>query len=261
MRCSLLSITLGCLLGLLPIARGAQPAAPVAELPASVDTAAAQRALIEADWIDQDRRYRPGQSLKAVPPQELPGGKSTGKSAAPPSGQALPPLPERVTTAEDAAGGCDGIKNGFWGFHVASGEQDPWWQVDLGQEYRLDRVVIYNRCDRPTRTRNLRVLVAGSDGDPACKEFRQVHQHAGTAFFGFTDDKPLVVDLKAQGGHRPDRASAGPRAVLVRLGRGRSLRGGRAGQEHRLEEAGRPDQRQPAFLSRHASGRSLRPAV
>jgi hypothetical protein len=37
-------------------------------------------------------------------------------------------------------------ETGLWGFHVASGEQDPWWRVDLGQEYRLDRVVIYNRC-------------------------------------------------------------------------------------------------------------------
>jgi len=169
--------------GSVRVVRAAQPEA-------GVDVADAMRSLVEADWIDQDRRYRPGQSLKAVPPKVLPAGASAASS--------LPPIPEKVTTAEDAAGGCDGIKNGFWGFHVASGQKDAWWQVDLGREYLLDRVVVFNRCDSPTRTRNLCVLVAGGDGDPECKEFKQVYQHAGKTFYGFTDGKPLIVDLKGK---------------------------------------------------------------
>ena len=66
-----------------------------------------------------------------------------------------------VTTAQDAAGGCDGIKNGAYGFHVASGQQDPWWQVDLGAVFELDRIVVFNRTDSGTapRTRALEALV------------------------------------------------------------------------------------------------------
>ena len=99
-----------------------------------------------------------------------------------------------VTTAQDAAGGCDGIKNGRWGFHTASGETDAWWQVDLGEARKLDRVVVYNRLDRgmEKRTRNIRVLVAGRDA----KKFSLVYQHNGKVFHGFGKGKPLVVALK-----------------------------------------------------------------
>ena len=103
-----------------------------------------------------------------------------------------------VTTAEDAAGGCDGIKTGLWGFHTASGEQDPWWQVDLGRSYRLDHIVVFNRTDRGTasRTKSIQLLTAGSDGDPGCKEFKLVYQHKGEAFYGVKEGKPLVIELR-----------------------------------------------------------------
>ena len=84
----------------------------------AVDVAADVHKLVEADWIDSDRRF---------------GIQDT----------AAPAPVKTVTTVEDAAGACDGVKNGLWGFHVASGETDPWWQVDLGKECRLDRVVVY----------------------------------------------------------------------------------------------------------------------
>jgi hypothetical protein len=136
------------------------------------------RPLIEADWQRQDR------SLVAD-------AQASGRSATRVS-------PPPVTTAEDAAGGCDGIKNGLWGFHVASGEQDPWWQVDLGREVRLDRVVVYNRCGgSAARTSRLQILVAGSDGDEACKTFRQVYQHDGTPFYG-VENQPLTVRFADQ---------------------------------------------------------------
>ena len=125
------------------------------------------QALIEADWIDCDRGFRPEETVHAT---------ARPKQA--------------VTTAEDAAGGCDGIKNGLWGFHVASGEQDAWWQVDLGKQHRLDRIVVFNRCDsRVERTANLRILV--SSGEKG-KAFQQVYQHNGTPFFGVVK-QPLVV--------------------------------------------------------------------
>lgn len=96
------------------------------------------------------------------------------------------------TTREDAAGGCDGVRNGFWGF-CTHHEANPWWQVDLGRSMRLDRIVIYNRCDGRVegRAARLQVLLSG-DGRTWAKRY----QHDGKPFFGHTDGKPLVVSLK-----------------------------------------------------------------
>ena len=41
-----------------------------------------------------------------------------------------------ILPRDDAAGGCDGVKDGEYGFHTEVQNQ-PWWQVDLGQrQYR-----------------------------------------------------------------------------------------------------------------------------
>jgi hypothetical protein len=95
-----------------------------------------------------------------------------------------------VTTQHDAAGGCDGIKNGEWGFHTDS-SKNPWWQVDLGQAQSLARVVVWARTATAGRAVRIKVLLSG-DG----QEFHQVYQHDGTMFFGFKDNQPLVVALK-----------------------------------------------------------------
>ncbi len=96
------------------------------------------------------------------------------------------------TTRLDAAGACDGVKTGTWGF-CTNRQADPWWQVDLGKTAALDRVVIYNRCDSGMegRTRRLKVLLS-----PDGSKWTQVYQHDGKAFFGYTDDKPLSVAMK-----------------------------------------------------------------
>ncbi|MHC4399513.1 MAG: discoidin domain-containing protein, partial [Planctomycetota bacterium] len=137
---------------------------------AAADDGKSTWALIEADWIDADRRFSTS---------------GTTPSAALPA--------QTVTTAQDAAGGCDGVKTGLWGFHVASGEQDPWWQVDLGKPCRLDRVVIYNRCDSSeSRTSRIEILVSGGQADGPPDQFTHVYQHDGTPFGGVVR-KPLVV--------------------------------------------------------------------
>jgi cytochrome c553 len=114
------------------------------------------RARIEADWLLQDAR------------------------------RGTPVLVKE----SDAAGGVDGVKDGKWGFHTAD-ELNPWWQVDLQQSVKIGRVVLYNRCDLAAR--NARILVLVSDDG---KEFRQVYQHNGSVFYGFTDGKPLAVELQ-----------------------------------------------------------------
>jgi len=99
---------------------------------------------------------------------------------------------EPVTTKADAAGGCDGVKNGEWGFHTDNSE-NPWWQVDLGKVQEVARILIWNRNEAPERAARIKVLLS-DDG----KEFRQVYQHDGTVFQGFIDKKPLVVPLRQE---------------------------------------------------------------
>lgn len=122
----------------------------------------ARRTAIEADWLRQ---------------LEVRGGAGAVAAAG------------GITPAEDAAGGVDGVKDGKWGFHTEN-QVDPWWQVDLGASQPLGRVVLYNRCDLAER--NNRILVLVSDD---AKTWRQVYQHNGTTFLGFTDGKPLSVPL------------------------------------------------------------------
>ncbi len=96
-----------------------------------------------------------------------------------------------VTTAEDAAGACDGIKNGRWGFHT-NREENPWWQVDLGEVHELSRVLVYNRCDNSTVTRANHLIVAlSSDG----QAWEEAYRHDGKTFYGHPDGKPLAVTL------------------------------------------------------------------
>ena len=80
---------------------------------ASVSRASISREQIEADWQLQDR---------------------------------LRVTDSSVTREQDAAGACDGVKDGQWGFHTEH-EDRPWWQVDLGKPHELDRLLVYNRTD------------------------------------------------------------------------------------------------------------------
>ncbi len=130
-------------------------------LRAAFDAPPPSRQQVEADWLRQD-------DLRFLP-------ASSGSE---------------VTREQDAAGAVDGVKDGKWGFHTAD-ENQPWWQVDLGQPAPIERVAIWNRCDGHA-ARNARIIVSLSDDG---KSFRQAHQHDGTVFQGFTDQKPLVVKL------------------------------------------------------------------
>ncbi len=94
-----------------------------------------------------------------------------------------------VTPQMDAAGACDGVINGKWGFHTER-EPRPWWQVDLGQVTRIGRIVVYNRCDIPARASRMIVLLS-TDGN----DFKKAYQHNGTVFYGKTDNTPLVIQL------------------------------------------------------------------
>lgn len=141
------------------------------DLPAKQETpplkaTASTQAGIEADWLLQARVRGPAMDSKEGP----------------------------VTCEEDAAGGCDGVTTGRWGFHTRR-ENDPWWQVDLGSVRTLDRIVLYNRCDGGFASRASRIQVLLSREG---KEFTRAYQHDGTIFLGATDGKPLEVSLEGQ---------------------------------------------------------------
>ena len=119
---------------------------------------------LDADWLGEN-------AVRAVP--------------VPPSGE--------ITPEQDAGGGCDGIKDGKWGFHTTL-EDDPWWQIDLKRSMSLDQVHVYNRCDH-TVGRASRLLVLLSEEG---KQWEQVYQHDGTVFYGYTDGKPLAVNLEGK---------------------------------------------------------------
>ncbi|MHB1038306.1 MAG: HzsA-related protein [Pirellulales bacterium] len=139
------------------------PGAAFAGEPAAPEqTAAITRAQIEADWLRQDAVRTMAASAAGVTPQE------------------------------DAAGGCDGLKDGRWGFHTEN-EPNPWWQVDLGGPTALAHVVIYNRCDGGFASRAAHLIVLLSDDG---KKFTEVYRHNGTVFQGLPDGKPLLVPLK-----------------------------------------------------------------
>ena len=123
---------------------------------------------IQADWLRQDE-------LRQTP------AKSTARTG---NGSNVKP-------EQDAIGGCDGVKDGKWGFHTAD-EPNPWWQVDLGKSIALDRVVLYNRCDDCAPRNNRIMILLSADG----KTFQQAYQHNGTTFFGHSDKKPLSVPIK-----------------------------------------------------------------
>jgi hypothetical protein len=133
-----------------------------------------------------------------------------------------------ATPEEDAPGGCDGVKNGKWGFHTAL-EDNPWWQVDLGAAVPLDRLVIYNRCDHCAGRAARLAVLASQDG----KDFRPAYRHDGTTFWGQTDGKPLVVKLGSTNARfvrlqLPDRNCLHLDEVEVyRQGQGRNVAVGR----------------------------------
>ncbi|MFH1919176.1 MAG: discoidin domain-containing protein [Planctomycetota bacterium] len=121
------------------------------------------RQQIEADWLRQDvvRNLSSGHEIPILTPEE------------------------------DAPGACDGVRNGKYGFHTGN-DQNPWWQVDLGESMPLGEVRVFNRGDgSQARAAQLKVLLS----DDAAT-WNEVYQHDGTPFLGHADDKPLSVKLE-----------------------------------------------------------------
>ncbi|GBR49731.1 fucolectin tachylectin-4 pentraxin-1 [Acetobacter pomorum DSM 11825] len=89
----------------------------------------------------------------------------------------------------EASGGNDGLINGGYGFHTDF-EDNPWWQVDLGQMCAVHEVVLYNRLDQKECCVQLNILVS-----EAGTYWQTVFAKQDEAFFGGADSEPLQVML------------------------------------------------------------------
>ncbi|MBM4047127.1 MAG: hypothetical protein FJ279_18650, partial [Planctomycetes bacterium] len=95
-----------------------------------------------------------------------------------------------VSTAADAAGAVDGVKNGKYAFHTAH-EPNPWWQVDLGRATPIARIVVFNRLDYAPGLHNADNLIVLTSDDG--RAWTQRHANKGQHFGGVSGAKPLEV--------------------------------------------------------------------
>ena len=121
--------------------------------------------LVEADWLKQ------AQSWRAI---------KTGAST-------------QITTASDAAGAVDGVKNGLYAFHTAQ-EPNPWLQINLAQPTSISRIVVYNRLDYAPGLHNadtMRIFVSDD-----AQNWTLIHDCAGEHFGGISGEKPLDISFE-----------------------------------------------------------------
>ena len=96
----------------------------------------------------------------------------------------------RSTPEADASGAVDGIIDGLQGFHTDI-EEFPWWMVDLGGNYIISGICIYNRLDLapaiPQRSSRLVIEIG-----PNIELFTEVYRRESDESFGGADGNPLV---------------------------------------------------------------------
>ncbi len=101
------------------------------------------------------------------------------------------------STAVDAAGAVDGVKNGRYAFHTGR-ESNPWWQVDLGTRQPIARIVVYNRLDYAPGLHNADPLtiLASDDG----RQWKLIYDNQGRHFGGVGGAPPLTVEFPSTRG-------------------------------------------------------------
>jgi FkbM family methyltransferase len=90
---------------------------------------------------------------------------------------------------EDAGHGNDGDISRDVTFHTTS-ERDPGWQVDLGSEFLIRKVAIFNRREQAHRLNRFSILKS-LDGE----HWREIFRKRDNAAFGHDGETPYVVDF------------------------------------------------------------------
>ena len=114
-----------------------------------IDRDAALTAVTSETWQDAHATLSPGAETNIAL-----GRPATQSSTGPESTDPNPAIDAGVATNGDALSPL---------FFQTAEEDDPWWQVDLGGAYHVDKIVIYNRCDYRGRLRRFAVL-GSNDG-------------------------------------------------------------------------------------------------
>lgn len=105
-----------------------------------------------------------------------------------------------------ASRAVDGNTDGFFfrsSVTHTNGDNNPWWEVDLGSDYDITKVEIWNRTDCcETRLKNMKILVKSSASD-AGQVFSQNYsfksgQTSPIAFFGKKHGRIVRIQLEAR---------------------------------------------------------------
>ncbi len=92
----------------------------------------------------------------------------------------------------DAQGAVNGFKDGGYGFHTNE-EENPWWQVDLLENYALTEIRVYNRIDWcEERAKTLQIYLSQDK-----KNWKRVYHNDENYIFGGVDGRPLIVALNS----------------------------------------------------------------
>ena len=95
------------------------------------------------------------------------------------------------TVEEDALGANSGVIPPDYGFCTGK-ELNPWWQVDLEDEFDVEKVVIINRLNCASRLRNFSILKS-LDGDI----WQVIYQKSDELVVGGPDNLPMEVNFQA----------------------------------------------------------------
>jgi FkbM family methyltransferase len=90
---------------------------------------------------------------------------------------------------QDAKRGNDGDTSAHMVFHTDT-ERQPWWQVDLEDEFLIRKVLIFNRREEAARLRHF-TLLKSLDG----KNWREMYRKRDSAIFGLSDDRPFEIEF------------------------------------------------------------------
>lgn len=113
--------------------------------------------------------------------------------------------------------GIDGIKNPDWGgagqTHTDGfGSTNPWWEVDLGNEYIVDSVEVWNRKDFEKRLEGFTVQLLDSNR----KQLYKSGKTRGAQRIKFSLKKRTIIDYKLYNGKQePKTISSAPVIAVV----------------------------------------------
>lgn len=93
------------------------------------------------------------------------------------------------TVEEDAGVATNGDTVSPQFFHTEH-EEEPWWQVDLGEIFVIEELRIFNRRDFADRLRRFTVLVSQTGGSDS---WLPIYRKADGVVFGQVDNLPLVI--------------------------------------------------------------------